>query len=184
MSKAPYGCRRTVHCATSAVHVELTLCEGKPMKAIGSCATLASLLLLGGAFVACSDSNDPKDGDTTGNSGGGDGDGDGDGSGSGQVQEDALNILFTPMYSAYDGVHDFKVPVKVENVSGVTFTASEDGFVDIDPTEDGAMLTMRKAGTVEIIATAGSLRGRSTLTITEATPADYDLGSDRYNNGV
>src|SRR5450755_1966873 len=102
----------------------------------------------------------------------------------------ALTILFSPMYSAFDGVHTFQVPAVVNGLDptqiSITWTASDPSMVKLetDPTTGGVMITTRKAGKVSIVATAGSLCGASLLTISSATPQDWTDGSARYNNGV
>ena len=99
-----------------------------------------------------------------------------------------LEVVFAPMYSAHDGKHMFQLPAIVQGIasSAVTWSASDKSIVDLanDPSTGGTMITVQKAGTVSIIASAGTLCGSSTLTITEATAADWDTGSARYNNGV
>jgi hypothetical protein len=99
-----------------------------------------------------------------------------------------LQILFTPMYTAFDGVHPFKIPAVVDNFdpAAIKWSASDPSMVDLvsDTTVGGVMVSARKAGTVSIIATAGTMCGTSLLTITQATPEDWMLGSMRYNNGV
>lgn len=98
---------------------------------------------------------------------------------------DDLEILFSPAYSAFDGAHEFKVPAKVDGVKNVKWSASDPEMVDLDPQADGSVLiTTRKAGTVTIIAKNGSLSGKSELTITQATPEEWQAGQERYNNGV
>jgi hypothetical protein len=107
----------------------------------------------------------------------------------GSCSNPTLQILFTPMYSAYiDGTKPFKVPAVVNGVAAgsVTWTASDPSFVDIevDATLGGAMITTRKSGSVKIIASAGGLCGVSDLTITAASMDDWMIGSSRYNDGV
>jgi hypothetical protein len=136
----------------------------------GLAASLAVTLALG-----CSSEDDPKGGGGSGGSGGTPG-------------CNGLNIAFTPMYSAYDGVHTFQVPAIVRDVSGasITWSASDTSKVSIenDTTTGGAMITVLQAGTVTIEArSAGNLCGSSLLTITQATPAEWDAGDTRYNNG-
>ncbi|MEI9936120.1 MAG: hypothetical protein WDO69_02735 [Pseudomonadota bacterium] len=102
----------------------------------------------------------------------------------------ALTILFSPMYSAYDGVHTFQIPAVVNGIDAsqitIDWSASDPSMVELetDPTTGGVMITTRKAGKVSIIASAGSLCGASLLTITSATPTDWADGSMRYNDGV
>jgi cytochrome c553 len=98
----------------------------------------------------------------------------------------ALKVAFSPMYSAFDGVHEFKLPVIVDEEGGAAakFEASDPSYVDIDKTAEGAMLTMRKSGEVTITATLGDRKGTAKLSIAKASPGDYDLGKMRYNNGL
>ncbi|MEO7035858.1 MAG: hypothetical protein ABI548_18120 [Polyangiaceae bacterium] len=104
--------------------------------------------------------------------------------------KNAINILFSPMYSAFDGMHTFQIPAVVNGLDAsqisINWSASDPSMVKIetDPTTGGAMITTQKAGKVTIIATAGSLCGSSLLTITAATPQDWTDGSMRYNDGV
>src|SRR5687767_6519095 len=70
-------------------------------------------------------------------------------------EEGELTILFSPMYSAHDGVHDFKIPAIVDGVPKVKWSASDPSMVDLDPTADGVLITTRKPGKVTITAKAG-----------------------------
>lgn len=100
-------------------------------------------------------------------------------------EEDNLEILFPKMYSAFDGTHEFKIPAIVDGVKKITWTASDPEMVDLDTQSDGSViLTVRKAGTVTIKAKSGSLSGTASLVVTQATPEDWQFGSDRYNNGI
>jgi hypothetical protein len=104
--------------------------------------------------------------------------------------QSALQILFDPMYSAYDGVHTFQIPAVVNGLDPtevqISWAASDPTMValELDPSTGGVMITTQKAGTVTIIAQAGSLCGASLLTITAATPDQWTAGSMRYNSGV
>ncbi len=104
--------------------------------------------------------------------------------------QSALTILFSPMYSAYDGVHTFQIPAVVNGLDAsqitIDWSASDPSMVKLetDPSTGGVMITTRKAGKVSIIASAGNLCGASLLTITSATATDWTDGSMRYNDGV
>lgn len=94
-------------------------------------------------------------------------------------------ILFSPMYSAYDGAHDFKVPAVVNGYTGVEWRTDKPELVDLEKTgTNSVMITTRGAGVAKIIAKAGPLEGSSVLTITQMSPADWELGNERYNNEV
>jgi len=94
------------------------------------------------------------------------------------------------MYSAYDGVHTFQIPAVVNGIDPTTtevdWSASDPSMVVIaqDPTTGGAMITTQAAGQVTIYANTGTACGSSLLTITAATPDDWEAGSARYNDGV
>ncbi len=141
-----------------------------------------SACIAGAFFVACSSSSSTPAGNDNGGDGGGTGT-----TTQGQCANPSLKLAFSPMYSAFDGTHTFQVPVIVSGLTGtnVTWSASDTTMVAIapDPTTGGAMLTTQKAGTVDIIASAGGLCGKSTLTITATTAAQWDTGNTRYNNG-
>jgi hypothetical protein len=122
-----------------------------------------------------------------GSDGGGNG-GAGGGSNKGLPDGEAsLAITFSPMYSAFDGKHTFKVPVVVIDAPGkITFRALDTTMVDIQRTGDAsAMLRMLKAGKTTIVGEAedGSW-AKAELSVTDTTPDVYDLGKARYENGV
>lgn len=102
--------------------------------------------------------------------------------------ENVLEVAFSPMYSAYDGVHTFQIPAIVDGIApaAIKWSASDPSMVDLqsDPSTGGVLITTRKAGTVDIIASAGSLCGLSKLTIAQADPAAWELGSERYTKGT
>jgi len=96
-----------------------------------------------------------------------------------------LVIHFPKMYSAFDGQHEFKVPVAVDSVKSVKWSVSDPEIADIERQADGtAMLTMRRAGTVTVLAKAGSLEGSAELVVTAAKDGEWEAGNQRYNNGV
>lgn len=139
-------------------------------------------LVAGCVAMGCgSDSNEDP-----GTGGKGDGGSSDELDGGGGGGNNALKLTFSPMYSAYDGEHPFKLPVKVVGATGkLKVTTSPDGFVDSDPSTDGVMLTMRKAGkTMVTIADEAGNTGSAELNVTQATPADYELGKTRYNSGI
>ena len=104
------------------------------------------------------------------------------------TQMGALQIVFAPMYSAYDGVHRFQVPAIVTGLAAnqVTWTSSDETVATIatDATVGGAMVTVTGAGTATLIAEAGGLCGTSMIIVDSATSDEWQQGSDRYNNGI
>jgi hypothetical protein len=137
--------------------------------------------VVGGVLGACGG----DDSGGGGNAGGGSGSQAGSDSPAVVGTELDANILFSPMYSAYDGVHDFKLPAIVNGYTDVKWSADPENLVSLEMLGDnGIMITTRGAGDVRLIARSGSLSGSAMLHITEATSADWELGEMRYNNGV
>jgi hypothetical protein len=96
-----------------------------------------------------------------------------------------IEILFSPMYSAFDGVHRFQVPATVDGIdpAAITWSLSDPSLGNLQTNADGVMITVQKAGTANVIATAGSLCGSASLTVTSATPDHWTVGSTRYTTG-
>jgi hypothetical protein len=127
---------------------------------------------------------------------GGDKPGGGDMTGDGVNPNDegnlALELTFSPMYSAFGGSHEFRLPVQVKGASGkLEVTTVPPGFVDYQAagtTPDGAsvvMLTMKKAGDAVVRIKDGSGNtGKADLHVTAATDAEWNVGNDRYNNSI
>jgi hypothetical protein len=110
-----------------------------------------------------------------------------------------LKIVFSPMFTYYDGVHTFQVPAVVNGVrpTDVTWTTSDNAKVSLtpDPSTGGILITVNNSGPgltlagapaqVTISAEANGLCGNSTLTITPAAEADdFHDGAVRYNDGI
>lgn len=149
----------------------------------------SAVLLCLVAGVGCGSSS--SNGSTTGTGGVGAGGGGGAGTApAAGCPQSALKILFNPMYSAYDGVHTFQLPVVVNGLDPtavtITWSAADPSLVALEPdaTTGGVMLTMQQSGNTTIYAQAGGLCGAAPLTITAASPDDWSAGSTRYNDGV
>lgn len=160
------------------------------MSIISTDRAIARLALAAILATACSKSATHNEGGGAGTGGGAGGAGGAAGTPTmkGTCDNDSIEILFSPMYSAYDGVNRFKVPAVVDgiNPTALSWSASDPSMVDLqpDPATGGVMITVQKAGKVDIIAHAGGLCGKSVLTITQATADDYKVGSARYTDGI
>ncbi|MDD9939818.1 MAG: hypothetical protein OXU20_02030 [Myxococcales bacterium] len=108
------------------------------------------------------------------------------------VDWDALEIIYSPMYSAYDGVHVFSLPAYVpglatepEHWQAVPADAVSFGQWQADDgTELGVLITVeRPVQEVLITVSSGQLGGQATLYITEATPEQWERGKQRYVSG-
>jgi hypothetical protein len=106
-----------------------------------------------------------------------------------------FGLSFSPMYTAFDGVHDFRVPVvpvaapssdlvvdswEVVDSNGVLQKDVADIFAD-DPS-GGATLRTRKAGDYIVIAHAGDKIGCSELHIALGTPEQWSIGDALYHD--
>jgi hypothetical protein len=101
----------------------------------------------------------------------------------------ALKLVYSPMYSAFDGKHTFQVPVHVDgatvDISG--WKAIPASAVTFDPdTAGGGVLVTVLDGTAEITIAAsnGMVGGTAPLRITTGTPDQWEAGKARYSNGV
>lgn len=97
---------------------------------------------------------------------------------------EALSLAFSSLYSAYDGVHSFTLPLRVEGgAPPLTVTTEPEGFLDWEPTSAGVMLSMRMAGSATVIVEdSQGRRGARALHVTEATPEAVSAGEERYYN--
>jgi hypothetical protein len=150
--------------------------------ALGLVGAVAAACAMAGAIAACS-SNSSSNPDGGGSSA------------SNCTTTEQMVIKFSPMYSAYDGMHTYELPVVV-NVESATLTASDMTAVGIQANQElsapalpgftGWTLTMRKAPPTPITLTAqvGNFCNTAQLTITPAQPSDWDIGNARYNNGA
>jgi hypothetical protein len=102
----------------------------------------------------------------------------------------ALTLVYAPMYSAYDGMHVFQVPVHVDgatvDLSGWQAIPSDAVTFDPDPDVAGGVLVTIAKGVEEITIAAhdGMIGGTALLKVTVGTPDDWDVGEKRYHNGV
>jgi hypothetical protein len=147
------------------------------------CAALCSLSM---ALVGCSSSGD------TGNA-----------SDSDTAAVGELRVIFSPMFSAYDGVHEYKLPVTIDqaaiDANGIDPVNPDSVKWTVDPkmasTEPypelpgGLLLTTKDSGmtTVSVSAMTQSgkkVKGTSVLQITKASDAEWQMGAARYDNMV
>jgi hypothetical protein len=140
------------------------------------------LTCLAAILTACS-SSDPAD-TQTGTTGGSSGQS-GDVGAATSCAKSQIEILFSPMYSAFDGVHRFQVPATVNGIdpAAITWSISDSSLASLQANTDGVMITVQKAGAANIIASAGSLCGSAPITVTASTPDHWMVGSARYTSG-
>lgn len=102
----------------------------------------------------------------------------------------ALEIIYPTSYSGFDGVHTFKLPMRVKctNVPLSAWHASPASAVtfDADPDNaDGVMVTIVEAvPEIKIGVVNSGLGGQAPIHVTIGTPAEWELGNFRYNNGA
>jgi hypothetical protein len=107
-----------------------------------------------------------------------------------KVDWTAMTLVYAPMYSAYDGMHTFEVPVHVDgatvDLSGWQAIPADAVTIDPDPdTMGGVMLTVVKGvPEITIAAHSGKVGGTALLKVTVGTPDDWTTGQKRYANGV
>jgi hypothetical protein len=156
--------------------------------------TLAAACAVGALACSSSDATEPTrstqtSGGAGGRSSGGTGGQSSGGTGGRNPQECSgapLQIFFSQMYSAFDGVHTFEVPAIVSGMTnaGVTWSADPPNLVALEKRPDLVMIRTLGAGTVTIEAQAGNRCGSAAFVISQATAAEWEAGNARYNNGV
>jgi hypothetical protein len=117
-----------------------------------------------------------------------------DGGGSeGKVIGNQFGLAFSPIYTAFDGQHDFRVPIvpqggvvvdnwEIVDAKGVV----QKGVADFTPESSfgGVTLKTNKAGEYFVLAHAGKQTGCAKIHIAAATPAEWTAGEARYNNSI
>lgn len=119
------------------------------------------------------------------------------------VIANALKLSFSPMYSAFDGVRDYQLPVTLEaaaydpkgtdpvDLDSVRWTVDKKFATQQEYPElpAGVLLTTKSAGKTIVTAEGRSksgrrLQGTAVLNISKADPAEWELGEARYNDQV
>lgn len=130
-------------------------------------------------------------------------------SGAGSDDDDADSVLrdglvqFSPMYSAFDGTHEYQVTPSVPSAAPGTHASDpvlastlawqvDETYVKLEPFPDlpgAVLLTTKKPGTTTVKVVARTLsgvkvRGEAALIISDARLADWDRGEVLYNSGA
>jgi len=105
----------------------------------------------------------------------------------------ALDVIYDTTYSAFDGVHPFKVPyhvldTEVELADWFSIPAGAVSF-DVDPdleTMGGGVIAtiVEYHPEITIGVQSGMLGGTAPLFVTEATEEEWLVGEARYDNGT
>jgi hypothetical protein len=101
----------------------------------------------------------------------------------------ALKLVYSPLYSAFDGKHTFQVPVHVDGatveMSGWKAIPADAVTFDPDPDGGGVLVTIVKnVAEITLAASNGTVGGTTVLHVTSGTPEQWQAGQMRYNNGV
>ncbi len=139
------------------------------------------------------------DSSTSGSSSGGTSSGGGDGA-AGACANPTLNIVFSPMYSAYipgSTAQQFQIPAVTDDGNTATWSLSDptqgtlqaQSFMNDGTTLQGTMITIAGTGDsngdVTVVATeSGGACGSAVLHITKNAESDWVIGQGRYNDGV
>jgi hypothetical protein len=98
-----------------------------------------------------------------------------------------LAFQSTPLYSAFveGGMHEAKVPVILKDPSqrgkGAKFTSMDTAVATVEDTADGAMVTIKKDGSVTIKGELGEDSGNVKINIKKYTEAEWTAGQARYS---
>ncbi len=110
----------------------------------------------------------------------------------GSCASSSIPITFAPMYSAFipgSTAQTFQIPAITDDGNTAAWSSSDPTSVTLAPdtTTGGVMITVTgvpSGGSLQIFAAEGSTCGASTLTITSNTEAQWQAGSDRYNDNI
>lgn len=103
-----------------------------------------------------------------------------------------LDIQPANSFSGVDGTHTFKAPIAVYRAGDdLTVTVSDPSVADIRPAkslggEDTGryfVLTMKKVGTVDVIAKSNGKTTQAKLTVQSYAPTRFAVGEARYKQG-
>jgi hypothetical protein len=161
-----------------------------------------------GAFIeACGGGSSGGNSGTPTGDGGGTTTADGGGGVSttpGTCASPTIPIVFSPMYSAYipmSTAQTFQIPAVTGDGNAATWSLSDPSQANLEVqsfesggvTTPGVMITIagvgagnngaETTGTVTVIATEGTECGLATLTITQNSENDWNIGNSRYNDG-
>ena len=96
----------------------------------------------------------------------------------------AIQVFPPKIYSGFDGTNSYQAPIIAHNAaSKVTWTISDESIASLMPSGakgENLMLTMKKAGSATITATAGGKTSTGTLSVTAYTSAQREAGAHRY----
>jgi hypothetical protein len=100
------------------------------------------------------------------------------------IGDGTLQLTYSPMYSAFVPEHEAQLPVTLKDTSlrsqGAKFSSSDPTVATVSDTEDGATITVKKAGVVTIVATLDGHSGTAKLTIKPYTNAQWMTGQARF----
>jgi hypothetical protein len=105
----------------------------------------------------------------------------------------ALDVVYDNAYTAFDGTHEFKVPMRVmgTEVGLDAWFSIPEGAVAFDEDTDladeggGVIINVVEYHPQILIGVqAGMLGGTANLMVTEATPEQWATGEARYDNGI
>jgi hypothetical protein len=94
-----------------------------------------------------------------------------------------LQLTYSPMYSSFVEGHESKLPVMLDpryRNMGAKFSSSDPAIAVVADTPDGAMITVKREGTVKIRAALAGETGVARLVITKYTEAQWRTGQARY----
>ena len=101
-----------------------------------------------------------------------------------------IKVVYSQLYSAYEPMRSYKVPVMVPGVFDVRWSVSDGALAEIEQYEDDplaagseAMVTAKGPGMVKVVATVGGIKGEATMIITEGSANLWETGRKRYQEG-
>jgi hypothetical protein len=98
-----------------------------------------------------------------------------------------LTVAFSPMYSAYDGKHLFRIPAVVRGSNGMVTWSADSRMVgmqvDSERPNEVLIQTLKPGNVLINVESTDGKCGSAVLFISAATVSDWEIGNARYNNG-
>jgi mono/diheme cytochrome c family protein len=105
------------------------------------------------------------------------------------VVTDSLALTYSPMYSAFieGGAHEAQLSVTLKDYTlrdkGAKYSSSDPSIAVVVDTEEGALITVKKEGSVIISVNVRGTTGSANLKVTKYTETQWTAGQARFFNG-
>lgn len=97
--------------------------------------------------------------------------------------DEEAGVYPTEVFTGFDGVRDFFVPVSAHG-GKATWTAEDEDIVELDPQDEGVIIKSKKAGTTKVRAKIGGKSFSVKVTVKAYSKDAWSAGNAVYNETV